>query len=91
MTMAATKHGRDHRQGGGVVDRLFLEHPRSLGMSWAGHGTGAFKVGFQLIGAGLAAIIHGIVPGLFGETASGTVTRVYEHIQRTRSDAPDGG
>ena len=23
----------------GVVDRLFLEHPRSLGMTWSGHGA----------------------------------------------------
>jgi hypothetical protein len=92
MTMAATKQGRQQQQQpNGVVNRLFLEHPRSLGMTWAGHGSGAFKVGFQLIGAGVAAIIHGVVPGIFGETASGTVTRVYEHIQKTRGDAPDAG
>ena len=89
--MAATKQGGDQRQAGGVVDRLFLEHPRSLGMSWAGHGSGAFKVGFQLIGAGLAAIIHGVVPGIFGETASGTVIRVYEHIQKSRGNPTDAG
>jgi hypothetical protein len=89
--MTATKQGGNQRQAGGVVDRLFLEHPRSLGMSWAGHGSGAFKVGFQLIGAGLAAIVHGFIPGLFGETASGTVTRVYEHIRQTRGDLPDAG
>jgi hypothetical protein len=89
--MATTEQGNRQRQPGGVFDRLFLEHPRSLGMSWAGHGTGAFKVGAQLIGAGLAAIIHGVVPGIFGETASGTVTRVYEHIQRTRGNSPDAG
>jgi hypothetical protein len=60
-------------------------------MTWAGHGSGAFKVGFQLIGAGIAAIIHGVIPGIFGETASGTVTRVYDQIQRTRGDGPDAG
>jgi hypothetical protein len=89
--MAATKQGRQQRQAKGVVDRLFLEHPRSLEMSWAAHGSGAFKVGFQLIGAGIAAIIHGVIPGIFGETASGTVTRVYDQIQRTRGDGPDAG
>jgi len=88
--MAATKQGSG-QQANGALDRLFLEHPRSLGMSWAGHGRGAFKVGFQLIGAGMAAIIHGIVPGIFGETASGTVTRVYKHIQQTRGDPTDAG
>jgi hypothetical protein len=89
--MAATKQGRQQRQAKGVVDRLFLEHPRSLEMSWAAHGSGAFKVGFQLIGAGIAAIIHGVIPGIFGETASGTVTRVYDQIQRTRGDGLDAG
>ena len=87
--MMTTKRGKQERQANGAFDRLFLEHPRSLGMSWAGHGSGAFKVGLQLIGAGVAAIIHGVVPGIFSETASGTVTRVYEHIQRTRGDFPD--
>ena len=67
--MAATKQGRQQRQAKGVVDRLFLEHPRSLEMSWAAHGSGAFKVGVQLIGAGIAAIIHGVIPGIFGRGA----------------------
>ena len=48
----------------GIVDRLFLEHPRSLGMSWAGHGVGAVKIGAELIGAGAACIIHAAVPGV---------------------------
>jgi len=73
----------------GVLNKLFLDHPHSLGMSWGSHGAGALKVGFQLIGAGCAAIIHALIPGVFGETASGVVTRVYEHIQRTRSNPAD--
>ncbi len=80
--MAATEQ-RD-RQGnvGGVVDRLFLEHPRSIGTTWSAHGAGAVKVGFQLIGAGLAALVHAAVPGLFGDTASRTVIRIHDHIQQ---------
>ena len=88
--MATEQPDMDNQQQN-IVGRLFVDHPRSLGMSWAGHGRGAFKVGFQLIGAGMAAIIHGIVPGIFGETASGTVTRVYKHIQQTRGDPTDAG
>jgi hypothetical protein len=73
----------------GMADRLFLEHPRSLGMSWGSHGAGAMKVGFQLIGAGLAALIHAAVPGLFGETASNTVIRIYDHIQKLNAKRAD--
>ena len=48
-----------------MVDRLFLEHPRSLGMSWASHGAGAVKIGAELIGAGCACLVHAVVPGWF--------------------------
>lgn len=74
-----------------LADRLFAEHPRSLGMTWAEHGIGAVKIGFELIGAGFAAIVHAVVPGLFTETAGRTVTRIYDHIQQRKSgsDNPD--
>jgi hypothetical protein len=78
--MAARKRKSviEHR---GLADRLFAEHPRSLGMSWSEHGSGAVKVGFQLIGAGCAALVHAAIPGIFGETASRTVIRIHDHIQ----------
>ena len=79
--MAATKQRRAVIEHRGLADRLFAEHPRSLGMSWAQHGSGAVKVGFQLIGAGCAALIHAVIPGIFGETASKTVVRIHDHIQ----------
>lgn len=75
----------------GTFDRLFLDHPRSLGMSWAEHGAGAAKIGVELIGAGCAALVHAAVPGWFTETAGRTITRIYDHIQqrKTGSDNPD--
>jgi len=65
--------------------RLFTEHPNSLGMSWAQHGAGAAKIGFQLIGAGCAALVHGVVPGWFTETAGRRVTETYQYIQKIRA------
>ena len=65
----------------GVVDRLFLEQPRSLGMTWSGHGAGAVKIGAELLGAGCAALVHAAVPGWFTDTAGKTVARIYDHIQ----------
>ncbi|MFL6751868.1 MAG: DUF6356 family protein [Sphingomicrobium sp.] len=75
----------------GLIRRLFVEHPRSLGMSWAAHGAGAVKIGAELIGAGCAAIVHAAVPGLFTDTAGKSVTRIYDHIQSRKADAPDPG
>ncbi|MEP7131152.1 MAG: DUF6356 family protein [Sphingomicrobium sp.] len=70
-------------------NRMFVEHPRSLGMTWAGHGAGAAKIGAELIGAGCAAIVHAIVPGWFTETAGKTVTRIYDHIQERKAGSAD--
>jgi len=72
----------------GPVDRLFLAHPRSLGMSWAKHGAGAVKIGSELIWAGLAAIIHAAIPGLFTDTAGKVVTRTYDYIQKRKAASP---
>ena len=35
-----------------MIGRLFQDHPRSLGMSWAEHGAGAVVIGARMIGAG---------------------------------------
>lgn len=69
------------------LDSLFTEHPRSLGMSWAGHAAGAVKIGAQLIAAGAACMIHAIVPGWFTETAGRTITGMYDHMMSRRAEA----
>jgi hypothetical protein len=74
-------------QAPGMTDRLFFEHPRSLGMSWAGHGAGAVVIGARLVGAGLACLIHAVVPGLFTQTAGKTVTSMYDHMARRKAGA----
>ena len=83
----ATKQTTGGPKHAGVARRLFVEHPRSLGMSWASHAVGAVKIGAELMGAGLAALVHAAVPGLFTETAGRTVTRIYDHIQSRKAGA----
>lgn len=85
--MATTEQRNSGTRDRGFVDRLFLHHPRSLGMTWASHGAGAVKIGAELVGAGCAAIVHAAVPGLFTDTAGRTVARIYDHIQQRKSDS----
>lgn len=85
--MASNQQSSPHTQG--TVQRLFVEHPRSLGMTWASHGAGAVKIGTELIGAGCAAMVHAAVPGWFTETAGKTVARIYDHIQSRKAAAAD--
>ena len=74
-------------QRGGFVNRMFLQHPRSLGMTWAGHGAGAVLISARLVGAGIACLVHAVVPGVFTQTAGKTVTRMYDHMMRRKAGA----
>ena len=70
-----------------IVGRLFNDHPRSLGMTWASHGAGAAIIGARLIGAGVACLVHSLVPAWFTQTAGRTVTFIYEDIARRKAGA----
>lgn len=74
-------------RGSGAMVRLFTGHPRSLGLSWWSHGTGAVRIGVSLIGAGTACLVHALVPGWFTETAGRTVMRLHDHMQQRRAGA----
>ena len=51
------------------------------------HGTGAVKIGAELIGAGAACIIHAFVPAWFTETAGRTVVRLHGVMQKRKAGA----
>lgn len=87
----AVGHRDLNRSGSGLAARLFTAHPRSLGMTWADHGAGAVKIGFELLGAGAACLVHAAVPGWFTETAGRTVTRIHSHMQQRKAGAADPG
>lgn len=72
-----------------MIGRLFRDHPRSLGLSWARHGGGALRIGARMIGGGAACIVHAIVPGLFTETAGRTVVGLHAHMTRRKAGAAD--
>ena len=71
------------------VKRLFVEHPRALGMGWATHGVGAVRISAELVGAGLACLVHAAVPGWFTQTAGRTVERLHDHMTQRRAGAAD--
>jgi hypothetical protein len=56
-------------------------------MSWAGHGIGAVAIGARLVGAGLACLVHAVVPGFFTQTAGKTITDMYDHMATRRAGA----
>jgi hypothetical protein len=41
----------------------------------------------KLVGAGLACLVHAVVPGVFTQTAGKTVTDMYDHMNKRRAGA----
>ena len=72
-----------------MLARLFHDHPKALGMSWAQHGMGAIAIGATLVGAGAACLIHALVPGWFTQTAGKTIARMHEHMVSRKAGAAD--
>jgi hypothetical protein len=70
-----------------MLGRLFRDHPKSLGMSWAEHGAGAVVIGARMVGGGLACFVHAAVPGLFTQTAGKTVLSLHDHMMQRRAGA----
>ena len=70
-----------------TIDRLFLDHPESVGESYFEHMRFAFGFGLTLLGAAMAALIHGLLPFAFETTASRTIKRLHARISN-RGAAP---
>lgn len=70
---------------------LYLQSKRHLTKSketWGRHCVFAFFAGVKLIYAGIASIIHGLVPAFFEGTAAITVIKLY-HRRLVNHPNPD--
>ncbi len=63
-----------------MLARIFTTHPRSIGEGYFAHQRVAFGFAASLLGAGLAAAIHGLFPCLFETTGSSTVARLHARM-----------
>ena len=55
----------------------FLDHPASVGETYAQHLRSAWGFSLGMIAGGLACFIHGLLPFLFVTTGSATIRRLY--------------
>ena len=72
---------------------LFTRHPASVGESYLEHLGMAGGFGFRMVIAGIACILHGLLPFLFVKTGSDCVTKLHERMvtKRAQNAAPSGG
>ena len=70
-----------------MIGRMFTEHPKAIGMSYAEHGAGAVRIGLTMIGGGIVCLIHALVPGLFTKTGGDIIAKLNEECHGRRDRA----
>jgi hypothetical protein len=70
--------------------KLFTTHPQTVGESYGEHLLRASLFGARMMGAGLACILHGVLPFLFVSTGSRAISELNEQMIAKRSGAGTG-
>jgi hypothetical protein len=65
-----------------VIRRLFLSHPQSVGESYFQHQRVALSFALPLLGAGLAAAMHALVPAVCERTAGNIVRELHSRLEK---------
>ena len=65
-----------------MLGRMLFDHPRSVGESYGEHLLVASGFGLTMIGAGLACMVHAMVPGMFARTGSAAIEKLHSRMVR---------
>ena len=63
-----------------ILQRLLLSHPQTVDESYGEHFLFALGFAARLFGAGLAALVHAVIPCLFETTASRMIREMHDRI-----------
>lgn len=77
------------------LKRLFTDHPRSVGESYAEHLFTASRFGGRMVFSGFACLVHAVLPFLFVRTGSAAIAELHDamvvnRIRTERADALEG-
>jgi hypothetical protein len=65
-----------------VFRRLFLSHPKQVGESYFQHQRAALSFALPLLGAGLAAALHAVIPGVCERTAGDIIRKLHQRLEQ---------
>jgi Family of unknown function (DUF6356) len=68
--------------------KLFTDHPTTVGETYAEHFEVASTFGFTMIFAGLACLVHAVVPGWCVTTGSDAIRRLHNRMVANRRRNP---
>jgi hypothetical protein len=63
-----------------MLNRLFQQHPASVGETYGEHFVTASSFARWLFVAALACLVHAVLPCLFEKTASRIIDRLYQRM-----------
>jgi hypothetical protein len=63
------------------MNKAGREHLAEVGMSYGAHRRRALRIGSRLSVAGVACLVHAVLPGLFRDKASRTIESLNEEIK----------
>jgi hypothetical protein len=61
--------------------RLFLSHPQQVGENYFQHQRMALSFAMPLLGAGLAAVAHALIPGVCERTAGDIIRKLHDRLE----------
>ncbi len=64
---------------------IFVEHPATVDESYAEHMGMAFSFGVRMVVAGIACLLHGLVPALFKTTGSQAIRVLHDRMVVNRN------
>jgi len=67
-----------------MLNKLFTQHPETVGETYIGHMGQAFSFGFEMLFCGLACLLHGFFPFLFVKTGSNAIKRLNDRMVLNR-------
>jgi len=73
-----------------AFERLFIVHPHSVNEDYLAHAGVALRFALLLLRAGLAALVHALIPALFETSASSTIKKLHREMTE-RSGASQRG
>jgi Family of unknown function (DUF6356) len=69
-------------------NRLFTEHPESVGETYGEHMVRASCFGGRMVLAGFACMLHAALPFIFVRTGSETVNELHARMLATKRGTP---
>lgn len=68
--------------------RLFIDHPASVGETYLEHLITASSFGTKMVFAGVACVIHGLLPAIFTTRGSDAICVLHERMVVSRRKIP---